>query len=233
MRKVIALGGAALMTALSMTSAPAAEAPASIQKDCAVCHQMSGPASPDLAARQTRKGPPLFFAGNKFRRDWLEAWLQKPTRIRPAGDFAPDHAAKGPEGDAVDAASLSDHPAVDAPAAKQIADYLMTLTPNTALLAKEDYTPGRVSARIGAMDFVKFKGCSGCHKDTPKYGGFSGPELHTAWQRLQPPFIVSYIRDPAAWEPRTLMPNKHLNTAGIHKLANYLRTIGENPEKAK
>ena len=199
MRKVIALGGAALMTALSITSVRAAEAPAKIQKDCAVCHQMSGPASPDLAARQTRKGPPLFFTGNKFRRDWL----------------------------------LSGHPAVDAPAAKQIADYLMTLTPNTALLAKEDYTPGRVSARIGAMDFVKFKGCSGCHKDTPKYGGFSGPELHTAWQRLQPPFIVSYIRDPAAWEPRTLMPNKHLNTAGIHKLANYLRTIGEKPEKAK
>ena len=233
MRTVIALGRAALLTALSIGSAAAADPPANIQKDCAVCHQMSGPANADLTARQTRKGPPLYFAGNKFRQDWLEAWLQKPTRVRPAGDFVPAHTATGPEGDVVDAATLSDHPVVDAAAAKEIAAYLMTLTPNTALLEKEDYTPGRVPARMGAMDFVKFKGCGGCHKDTPKYGGFSGPELYTAWQRLQPPFIVSYIRDPAAWEPRSLMPNKHLNTAGIHKLANYLRTIGEKPEKAK
>ena len=157
--------------------------------------------------------------------------MQKPTRIRPAGDFPGTHTRTTATGDVVDETTLTKHPAVAAAEAKLIADYLMTLTPNTALTEKEkDYKPGRVSARMGAMDFVKFKGCGGCHKDTPKYGGFSGPELFTAWQRLQPAFIVSYIRNPTAWEARSLMPNKHLNDGAIHKLADYLRTIGDKPE---
>src|SRR5690606_38640406 len=114
-----------------------------------------------------------------------------------------------------------------------VADHLMSLTPNDALIAKEDYKPGRISERLGAMNFVKFQGCSACHKDTPKYGGVSGPELYTAWQRLQPAFITSYIRDPKAWEPRSMMPNKHLNSGAIHKLADYLRTIGTKTGKAE
>lgn len=130
----------------------------------------------------------------------------------------------------MDAASLTAHPALDAAAATEVASHLMTLRPNDALTAQEDYTPGKVSKRMGAMDFVKFKGCAACHKDTPKLGGLSGPELHTAWQRLQPEYITSYIRDPAAWEPRSLMPNLQLESGPIHKLANYLRAIGEDPE---
>lgn len=234
MQKAIAIGGAVLLAALQATQAPAAEPPEKIQKECAACHQMSGPATTNLSAREDRTGPPLFFAGNKFKKVWLETWLQRPTRIRPAGDYPAGHIHQDDAGDTVDAKTLKDHPKVAAQEARDLAGYLMTLTPNSALTAKEaGYKPGSVPARMGAMDFVKFKGCGGCHKDTPKYGGFSGPELFTAWQRLQPAFIVSYIRDPAKWEPRSLMPNKHLNDEAIHKLADYLRTIGDKPEHSK
>lgn len=202
-----------------------------VAADCGGCHQLSGPADTGVEARQQRKAPPLFYAGNKFREDWLAGWLQEPTRIRPAGDFAPAHVKPSPEGDVIDAATLDKHPSLDAGTAAEVAAYLMTLRPHDQLIAAEDYTPGKVSLRMGAMDFVKFKGCAACHKDTPKLGGLSGPELYTAWQRLQPAFITSYIRDPAAWEPRSLMPNQHLESGPIHKLANYLRAIGENTEK--
>jgi mono/diheme cytochrome c family protein len=226
-------GVAALLFAAAASNAAAADTAKRVSADCGICHQLQGPADDSVAARQERKGPPLFYAGNKFREDWLAAWLQSPTRLRPAGDFAPDHVTEMPKGEALDAASLVAHPALDAASAKQIAAYLMTLRPHDALIAKEAYTPGGISERMGAMDFVKFKGCGACHKDTPKYGGVSGPELYTAWQRLQPPFITSYIRDPKAWEPRSLMPNKHLNDGPIHKLANYLRAIGSKSGKAK
>lgn len=200
---------------------------------CGGCHQLKGPASDSLQVRRDRKGPPLFYAGNKFREDWLVGWLQKPVRLRPAGDFAPAHVKASPKGEVVDPTTLGDHPVLDAGTAKEVASHLMTLRPNDALLAKEAYTPGGISPRMGAMDFVKFKGCGACHKDTPKYGGVSGPELYTAWQRLQPAFIVSYIRDPKAWEPRSLMPNQHLNDGAIHKLANFLKVIGKIPEETK
>jgi len=228
--------GLALLLALAAASAAASTAGAAaevserVAADCGGCHDLRGPADDSLAARSQRKAPPLFYAGNKFREDWLVAWLQNPTRIRPAGDFPPAHVTTTPRGDVVDAASLAAHPSLEATAAAEVASYLMTLRPNDALTAQEDYTPGKISKRMGAMDFVKFKGCAACHKDTPKLGGLSGLELHTAWQWLQPEYITSYIRDPAAWEPRSLMPNLQLESGPIHKLANYLRAIGEDPE---
>jgi mono/diheme cytochrome c family protein len=236
MKSTLIGGVATILATLPPAAAMAAEKtmpPSSLIKQCSACHQLTGPADTDPGKRFTRKGPPLFYAGNKFRPEWLEGWLQNPVRIRPAGDFPAVQPAPEAKGDVVKAASLADHPKLDAVSAKIMAAYLMTLVPKSALIGRESYTPGHVSPRLGAMDFVKFKGCAACHKDTPKYGGVSGPELYTAWQRLQPAFIVSYIRDPMAWDPRSIMPNKHLNDGSIHKLANYLRTLTRKKGKGK
>lgn len=207
-----------------------ADTASEVASRCGGCHQLQPPAQDDLAARSERQAPPLYYAGDKFREDWLSNWLQKPTRLRPAGDFPAAHVKATPDGDVIDSQTLVDHPALDANTAPRFAKHLMTLTAKSELLAQESYQPGRISERMGAMDFIKFKGCGACHQDTPKYGGLSGPELYTAWQRLQPAFIASYIRDPLAWEPRSLMPNKHLKTPQIHKLVDYLRVIGEKEE---
>lgn len=227
------LGAVAVLAALLSSPVPAAEVADEVAAQCGTCHQMRGPADETLAARQNRNGPPLFFAGNKFRKPWLEEWLQQPARLRPAGDYPLAHMRKGAKADLVDAATLPDHPKLDEEMAKSVAAYLMTLTPNDALLDREKYQPGSISERLGAMNFVKFQGCLACHKDTPKYGGVSGPELYTAWQRLQSAFIASYIRNPMAWEPRSLMPDKHLNDAAIKKLADYLKVIGAKTEETK
>lgn len=193
---------------------------------CQNCHSFEQPASTVGQDPQSRKAPPLYFAGNKFRRDWLVEWLQAPNRIRPSGAFYSNHITTVDEEDFVDEASLELHTSVDRNQAEELADWLMTLTPNTELIAAEaSYTPGNVSPRLGAMDFVKFKGCGGCHRDTPEYGGLSGPELYTAWQRLQPGYIVSYMRDPAAWDSQSTMPNRAMGDIQIHKLTDYLKTL--------
>jgi len=57
--------------------------------------------------RWQRKGSDLFYAGNKYRPAWVEAWLQNPKRIRPAGMFYMDHVKSGPKRDLVDKATLS------------------------------------------------------------------------------------------------------------------------------
>ena len=222
-----ATGAVVLLAGFGGVGAVQADTAQEVAERCGGCHRLQAPAEPTLAMRTGRKAPALFFAGNKFREGWLVRWLQNPKRIRPVSDFPPAHVTTTTEGDVVDPTTLIDHPALDAPTAERFAAHLLTLTPYDALLDKESYTPGRVSARMGEMDFVKFKGCGGCHRDTPEYGGLSGPELYTAWQRLQPEFIVSYIRNPVAWEPYSLMPVKHLRTPQIHKLADYLRVIGE------
>lgn len=188
---------------------------------CASCHQLS--ADDDAT---TGQAPPLYYSGNKFRGSWLEQWLQAPERIRPAGGFFADHVISSEEGDILDEDSLRDHVTVDQNTAKQLSEWLMSLRPYDELIEESsDYTPGPISPRLGAMDFVKFKGCGGCHRDTPEYGGLSGPELYTAWDRLQQEFIVSYIKNPRAWYESSAMPDRDLGDEQIHKLANYIKTL--------
>lgn len=216
---------AAVMAAAG--SAAYADTAAEVASRCGACHQLQAPAKTSLKERAERKGPPLYYAGNKFRRQWLINWMQKPVRIRPAGDFPAAHVKTSAHGDVVDTQTLTAHPVLDAATAQRFADWLMTLTPKSALVAAEAYKPGHVSKRFGAMNFGKFKGCGACHEDAPKHGGLSGPELYSAWQRLQPGFIASYIRNPVAWEPFSLMPVKHLQSPQAYKLMDYLRVIGE------
>lgn len=216
-----------LAAALGPGGASAAGGTALLEEKCAACHALEAPAASTLDDRRTRKGPPLYYAADKFRRDWLVQWLQNPERIRPAGDFYGAHIEPGPKGDVIVEASLEAHPALDAATAQQAADQLAQLSTKAELLAAIDYEPKPVSKRLGMLNFGKFKGCASCHSDEPGYGGVSGPELYTAFLRLRPEFIVSYIIDPDAWEPHSLMPNQHLGEDQAEKLANYLLVISE------
>jgi mono/diheme cytochrome c family protein len=200
---------------------------------CAGCHDLKGPAPQTLKALWARKGPDLFYAGNKYRQDWLVSWLQKPQRIRPAGAFYGDHIKRGAKNDEIDAASLSDHVALDKDDATAVASALMRLAPNGALLEAEKLEPGSISKTMGEMAFDKFLGCLACHQIEPGYGGLSGPELYTAARRLQPQFIASYVRNPQAWDPKIWMPNKHVTDANILKLVRYIEVLGKEDADGK
>lgn len=200
---------------------------------CAGCHNLKGPAPQTLKELWARKGPDLFYAGNKYRNEWLVAWLQKPQRIRPAGEFYRDHIKPGPKHDVIDPATLTEHVALNADEAGAVAAALMKLTPDTALIDAEKLEPGTISRTMGEMVFDKFLGCLACHQIEPDYGGLSGPELYTAGRRLQPRFIASYIRSPQAWDPKIWMPNKHVTDANIVKLVRYLDDLSKDSGDAK
>lgn len=224
-----ALLGSAMMAATAAT-ALAAGGMEILEGDCAACHDVVGPAPETLAQLQARKGPDLFYAGNKYRKEWLEAWLQDPHRIRPAGMFFADHVKSTPSGDIVDAASLAEHPALKAADAVAVAEALMTLRAGDDLVTPGEYEEGTISLSMGEMMFDKFRGCLACHEIEPEYGGLSGPEMYTAARRLQPDWMISYMRNPQAWDPRSFMPNRHLTDADLQKLVHYLRALAEEME---
>lgn len=218
-------GGCAALLLPALAFADVAD---DVAASCGGCHALAAPdASTGIEERMERDGPPLYYAGNKFREEWLAAWLEAPERIRPAGGFAPAHTISTPDGDAIDESTLAEHPALPADEATAVAAYLMTLRPFDALLAEQTYEPGSIALRMGQMNFSKFKGCDSCHQDEPGYGGVSGPELYTAWARLQPAFISAYIEDATAFDPHTMMPHSGLNVDEVHKLANYLKALAE------
>jgi len=200
---------------------------------CAGCHNLTGPAPHTLKELWARKGPDLFYAGNKFRAEWLRTWLQKPTRIRPAGEFYADHIRHSEKGDEIDATTLTPHIALSAAEAGTVTEALMRLKSHDDLIAAEKIEPGSISKSMGEMTFDKFLGCMACHEIESGFGGLSGPELYTAGRRLQPEFIASYIRSPQAWDPKIWMPNKRVSNPNIQKLVRYLSVLSKEPGDAK
>src|SRR3989304_3425568 len=52
-------------------------------KNCGSCHQIQGPAAEKTFDDQLKKkGPELWYSGSKFKKEWLEEWLEKPATIR-------------------------------------------------------------------------------------------------------------------------------------------------------
>lgn len=223
-RKGIAV---AVMSWLAFSPASAQEGEAILVAQCSGCHELQGPSATTLQAMMEKKGPDLFYAGNKYKRDWVVEWLQAPKRIRPAGMYYGNHIKPGPERDMVDESTLVDHPSLSKAQAEAVAEALMAKKAKSELIVEGDYKPGKISLRMGEMAFDKFRGCLACHQIEPDYGGLSGPEVYTAARRLQEDYMVSFMRNPQAWEPRTFMPNKHLKEKDLQKFVHYFRALAE------
>lgn len=231
-KTITALAGAVLCLwgLPAWAEAPADPGEALLAERCASCHNLDAPRPRSPEALWSRKGPDLSYAGNKYRQEWVAEWLQKPGRIRPAGMFYGNHIKTTDKWDVVDTATLPTHPALGAADARLAAAALMKRKAKNALLEGVEVKPVTFSVIMGDMMFDKFKGCIACHQSGPDYGGFSGPELYTAAERLTPEYMYSYMRDPQAWDPGIWMPRMPLSDAELNKLVRYLQMIAEEEE---
>ncbi len=219
--------GATLIVAIAWIAPAAAQNSGRDMLDsrCLACHATEQQTPETVQALRDRKGPDLSSAGLKYKAEWLAQWLQNPTRIRPAGMFYGNHIKKGKTTDEIDPSGLVRHPQLSAEEAAQVTEALMALKQNQNFVKAGDYKSGSISMTLGEMMFDKFKGCLACHQIEPGYGGLSGPEVYTAAKRLQEDYLISFMRDPQAWEPKSVMPNKHLKESDLQKLVHYLRAL--------
>lgn len=224
-----------LLAALVMTAAGTVHAGTGqevLKQQCIACHAVAKPDKLTLDRLWERKGPDLHYAGLKFNRDWLVAWLQNPTVIRSYGTVAPK-VAKGADGkgpDTIDPAAVAAHPKLSAADAAAAADALMALRPE-GMVEKGAFKNEPVNASFASMLFSKLRGCTSCHSSKPNAGGISGPELYTAGDRLQPDYVVAYVKDPHKFDPHVWMPRLELNDADVQKLAGYISTLKSAEKK--
>ena len=193
-----------------------------LKQQCASCHNLNGSAPSTLKEIWQRKGPDLFYAGNKYQMDWLKTWLQNPKRIRPAGMFYINHIKQGSKRDLIDKSTLKKHRKLSASDAQAVASTLADMKAKSNLIKSEKHDASLAPGPLGEMMFDKIYGCMACHQIEPGYGGLSGAEVYTAGKRLKPEFMLSYIRSPQAWDPKIWMPNKHVPDANMQKLVNYI-----------
>lgn len=185
-------------------------------KKCGDCHLMTGPnTDKTFADKLKHKGPDLWFAGSKFKKDWLTEWLKEPKPIRPM------------EYNSIEKKNPGNHPKLSDKEAGDVAEYLMTLTSKDVVKgAVED---GKPSIQ-GKIVFEKKQGCYGCHavaKAGKTFGGLSGPTFVDAGKRLQGDFIYAYLKNPKALIPVKRMPayTGILNDNDMKNVAQYVTTF--------
>lgn len=187
---------------------------------CAGCHQMNGPVAVlPIAQRAQVKGPPLWFAGSKFKAEWLSAWLADPKPIRRV-KYGTLEIGTNP------------HPALAAAQAADVAAWLATHTDPEVKPGQVDAAAPSRRAQFSAESlFAKKQVCFGCHQYPSKagpIGGFTGPDLVAAGQRLNPDWIYAFLQDNARYYPNGRMPvygDKVFNRftdAEVKLLAQYI-----------
>lgn len=220
-RLLIAVAG---LTAAFLSGASAAD---KLDASCAGCHALAKPADASLDRILTRKGPDLWFAGSKFKTEWMVAWLQDPKPIRPAGYPYFKTTMQGGEHDVPDPAKIAAHPKLNKAAAEAATAALMALKAPADLVPEGGFKGDASGARMGALAFTKLRGCVACHQGEEGKGGFSGPQLTDAGGRLQPDFIAAYTADPQRFDPHIWMPTLKLKDQDIQRLTAYLSQQGQ------
>jgi mono/diheme cytochrome c family protein len=183
--------------------------------ECGTCHGMTGSPAKSFAEQQEKKGPDLWYAGSKYQEQWLEGYLQEPTKIRPLafGSITEENTLK--------------HPALSADDAISVTAYLASQ--QSAAVTKGSVKAVKKNIK-GKILFKTKQACYGCHRVPEKggkeSGGYSGPGFVGVGQRLQGDWIYSFLTDPSVFIGGGRMPHyKHLKANEIKAISEHMMSF--------
>ena len=199
-----------------------------VERECAACHRLGPPAAATFERLLDRTAPDLFYAGTKFRREWLVDWLQDPMPIRYSGVVYLNHLGfeGGKDQIAIDTVQ-SCSAKLDRERAEAVTEYLMTL--EDASMKTGVIEPGKKFSKPKALRlFRKQLPCIGCH--TVQWGkrimgGVSGPNLADAGNRLNPDWVYARIENPQHWDPKTWMPRVEMSHKKRELLTRFISSM--------
>jgi mono/diheme cytochrome c family protein len=192
------------------------------EKGCKECHRFSSD------EKKFYKGPDLFFAGNKFYKNWLTKFLQTPVVIREVNVFSGSNLLRE-ESKAIDR-----HVALKEDESEKVANYLMTLRLPNLELGKVNEEPLSKSERARAkVLFERTFGCISCHRALNLVGkvrgGVSGPSLINSGERLKPDWVFHWLKRPEQFMHEGRMPVYDLNEETAVLITKYILSIRKNP----
>jgi mono/diheme cytochrome c family protein len=152
--------------------------------------------------------PVLSRVGEKVDNDWLGKWLKRPK------DYLPETIM----------------PFFDLPdeEIQALAAFLLSRKEKSNE-SVQPLVPGDIES---GQKLVAEIGCLGCHKVQEK-GGTFGPDLSRVAEKLDFQWQVSWIKDPLAYDPETVMPNFRLADKQLSDIANYLLSLGTKADVKK
>jgi mono/diheme cytochrome c family protein len=189
---------------------------------CRECHRLSS------KENKSGKGPDLFYAGNKFYKNWLEKFLQSPTVIREVNVFSKSdflskkHKVSNP------------HVALAKEGAERVVNFLMTLRLPTLETGKVNKEPLSKDERAQTkILFERSFGCISCHRALNLVGkvrgGVSGPSLVNSGLRLKPDWVFHWLEAPQKFMYEGRMPVFDLDEETAVRITKYILSIRKNP----
>ncbi|MFV1965535.1 MAG: cytochrome c family protein [Pirellulaceae bacterium] len=194
-----------------------------VQSTCATCHQGDEVAqAPVLTrgrhllrelgcvgchkageiAKEEKAGPRLSWTGSKVSRKWLIQWLTDPEQYLPKAKM-PNFGLSPGEVNA-------------------LAAYLMTFRNAEIDNLKEVEGDSEAGAAL-----YRESQCIVCHVTKLDYadnpvGGEIGPSLLRIGNKVTPPWLVTFLRDPHAFLPNAKMPGYHFSDQEARNLSQYV-----------
>jgi mono/diheme cytochrome c family protein/cytochrome c551/c552 len=155
-------------------------------------------------------GPDLKEISSKVNATWLVEWLMGPKKFRPT-TMMPDFILEEKD-------------------AKAITAYLWQHSKRFTPGEREEFDEETIDE--GAYIFESV-GCLACHSDVEEEDRNHGPNLARIGEKVNYEFMVSWLLDPKAHQPRTRMPNFRLDEEGAKLLAAYLTTLKSEEYKER
>jgi len=165
--------------------------------------------TPETPGQYPKVGPSLRHVSSKVGFDWLYAWLRNPMDFRPS--------TKMPRffglWEHLESAGLEESQRYEPLEIRSMIAYLTASSQPFDYIEPYEGITAEVSVERG-RNVVEVRGCLACHQhaDFPKAKSDHGPNLsrigakaasHPEGER----WLYSWLRNPAAYHPKTVMPN--------------------------
>jgi len=165
---------------------------------CLSCHTVGGTGG-ELST------VPLDRIGSQLKHDYITKYLLNPGAVRVSVEARMPVFHMLPE------------------EARTLADYLSTVFLDDGIERYDtNFTPAET--RRGQELYAQL-GCQACHQLGAK-GGYVGPELSTAGDRLRPGWIAAWLASPETYKPGTVQPDYGLTSVDARALTAYLSSLG-------
>ena len=192
--------------------------------NCQGCHKLPG------IKRSAMLGPDLSSVGTKVSREWIYKWLKEPRTI-PDKDgnvtvngYESEQEPRMPKFRLTDAELLGLSAYLSVQKAKSLVPYKIS----PAVVAVWSKNPELVSQ--GELRFRQMF-CSTCHSlavtragETKLIGGHIGPELTKVGSKVNPDWLVNWLRDPESYQTHARMPRYGWSDEDLYKVTQYITT---------
>jgi mono/diheme cytochrome c family protein len=165
---------------------------------CLKCHTINGTGG-DIA-------PDLSMVGSQLQRDWTKQYFKVPYSLRPIVE------------ERMPNLFISDADI------ETVLDYFYTVLVNDSIstISNWDFSP--TAKERGRGLFWEKYGCQSCHLVGGK-GGYVGPPLDKAGDRLQPQWAFHWLMNPQRYKPKTIEPRSGVSEAEARDIVAYLMSL--------